>query len=391
MSRRHELFDEAVQLRWIGPRLPDNAPLRQRPSIQNTLAWANRLTDEFRRHPYCISGFPEAITDIVDNPTVNARVFAYHGTFMTVLFKGAIVTIDYLFRRLLADRSFMPEIGNVDNEAPTLPVFRLTIDSRDLESSLKDAGYVISDFTPRDPIRAAVAGFMTFAAMSFLIAHEFRHLQAGHLDYLMSGGGALPFLDEHYDPILDELSYVGDPTLALRRQALELDADSAAGYRVFNHLCEIYHEQGRSTPGLRHLTPEQVLSVIYLGCAGLFRILDPSGSPAIGKWDVDFHPPNIARRLIVAAQGQTYIDHCGHASFPPGTSLPFEKLLGILEYNIEPIWGCPVNTAYTQQAYRDAPNRIAELTKVAESISPEVRKHSYTVFGPGEYFSARTA
>jgi hypothetical protein len=386
MTQQHELFDDAVRLRMLGRRLPDDAPLRQRPSIQNTVAWANHLTDEFRRHPHCIRSFPEAITDIVDNPTVNARVIAYHGTFMTVLFKGAIDTIDYLFRRLLADRSFMPEIGNVDNEALTLPVFRLTIDSRDLESSLQDAGYVTSDFTPRDPIRAAVADFMTFAAISFLIAHEFRHLQAGHLDYLMSGGGALPFLDEHYDPMLDELSYVGDPTLALRRQALELDADSTAAYRVFNHLCE-YHQERRSISGLRHLTPEQVLSVIYLGCAGLFRILDPLGSPAIGKWDVAFHPPNIARRLIVAAQGQTYIDNGSLASFPPGTSLPFEKLIGILEYNIEPIWGCPVDAAYTKQAYCDAPNHIIELKKVAKSIAPEIRKHSYTVIGPNELFS----
>jgi hypothetical protein len=227
---------------------------------------------------------------------------------------------------------------------------------------------------------------MFFAAMSFLIAHEFRHLQAGHLDYLMSGGGALPFLDEHYDTILDELSYIGDPTLALRRQALELDADSAASYRVFNHLCEMYHQVGRSALGLRDLTPEQVLSVIYLGCAGLFRILDPSGSPPIGKWDVDFHPPNIARRLVLVGQGQEYVDRCGLASFPPGTSLPWEKLLNILEYNIEPIWGCPVDTAYTRLAFRDAPNHIAELTKVAKSIAPEIRKYSYTVFGPTEYF-----
>jgi hypothetical protein len=143
MTRQHELFDEAVRTRWIGPRLPDDAPMRQRPSIRDTVAFANRLTDDFRRLPHGmirIKDFPDAITDIVDNPIVNARVFAYHGTFFTVLFKGAIDTIDYLFRRLLADRSFMPEIGNVNNEAPTLPVFRLTTDSRDLESNLQNAG-----------------------------------------------------------------------------------------------------------------------------------------------------------------------------------------------------------------------------------------------------------
>jgi hypothetical protein len=386
MTRQHELFDEAVRLKGLGPRLPDDAPERQRPSIQATIAWANHLTDEFRGHPNCIRDFPEAITDIVDNPIVNAQVRAYNGTFMTVLFRGAVNTIDYLFRRLLADRTFMPEIGNVENEAPSLPVYRLTANYQDLENNLLNDGYVISDVTPRDPVRQEVAGFMAFAATSFLIAHEFRHLQAGHLDYLMSGGDALPFLDERNDTVMDELSFVGDPIKALRRQALELDADSVAAYRVFNHLCE-YYQEGRST-GLRHLTPEQVLSVIYLGCAGLFRILDPygTGSPPIGQWDVAFHPPNIARRLIVMGQGQTYIDNCGLASFPPGISLPIGRLTRILESDIEQIWGCPVHAAYWQQAMLAAPNHIIELKKVAKSIAPEIRKYSYTAFGPTEYF-----
>jgi hypothetical protein len=390
MTRQHELFGEAVRSRALGPRLPDNAPERQL-GIQNTIAWANRLTDEFRRHPHCIRDFPEVITDIVDNPEVNAQVFSYNGTFITALFKGAINTIDYLFRRLLADRAFMPEIGNVENEAPTLPVFRLTANWRDLENNLRNAGHVISDFTPRDPVRREVAGLMGVAAMTFLIAHEFRHLQAGHLHYPMRGGTALPFLEERNDTVLDELSYFGDPTVVMKRQALELDADSAAAYRVFNHLCTYYHQEGRSKPGMRHLTPEQVLSVIYLGCAGLFRILDPYGSPPFGKWETAFYPPNIVRRLIVIAQGQTYIDNCGLASFPPGTSMPNEKLIEILEYNIESIWGCPVDIAYMKQAYHDAPHHIAELRKVQKSMAPEIRKYSYTVFGATEGFSLQSS
>jgi hypothetical protein len=389
MTRQHQIFDEAVRSIGLGSRLPDDAPERQRPSVQATIAWANRLTDEFRRMPHGIriKDFPDAIANIVDNPIINARVFSHNGTFITAVFRGAVNTIGYLFRRLLADRTFMPEIGNVENEVPNLPVIRLTRDYRDLESNLRNAGYVVEDFTPRDPIRQEVAGFMAFAATSFLVAHEFRHLQAGHLNYIMSGGAGLPLLDERNDTVLDELGYVGDPIMALRRQALELDADSAAAYRVFNHFCEYHHQEGPFAVGVRHLgTPELLLSVIYLSCAGLFRILDPHGSPPIGRWNVDFHPPNIARRLLIMAQGQTYVDRCGLAFLPPGTTLPCEKLTGILEHNIEPIWGCTVDPEYTSQAFRAAPNHIAELRRVARSIASEIRNHSYTAFGPSEYF-----
>jgi hypothetical protein len=386
MHSQDQLFDEAVRSQMLGPRLPDDASEREGIMLKNIVEWSYRNGDAFRQSDTCVKKFPNMIIDLVDSPLVNARVFEYKGNFIIAIFKGSINTINYIFKRLLSDRSFMPEIGDVGSEPEELPVFQPTINYIELEQKIAASGYSIIDFMPRDPIRQEVAGFMAFTAIAFLISHEFRHLQAGHLDYLIRGIKLPSYIDEYESSIRDALDFTADPSMMLKIQSLEMDADGASAYRVFKYLCDAHQQTGGTFPGLRHMAnSEMALTIMYVACAGLFRVLQPYALP-VARWNTVFHPPNIVRRLILMTMAQSYLSNVGNLFFPRGTSLPVEKISSILENNIEQVWGCPLDPIHARRAWLTAPDHMKEIKKTAKLMSSDIRKYSYIEFGDDELF-----
>ena len=304
----------------------------------------------------------------------------YNSIFIIALNKGAINTIHYIFRRLLADRAFMPEIGNGENESVTLPVFTLTGDYRDLEDAFHGSGLTVADFMPRDPIRQEVAGFMAFTAIAFLMSHEFRHLHAGHLDYVLNRMRLTSRLDESNATSINELTFVGDPRIALKRQALEMDADSAATFHLFSHWGWIYQQTRGMSPGLWQWSDRELfLSIIYLSCAGLFRILDSEANPPFGEWNKQYHPPAAIRRFIVRASAETYLQAEGKGMFGMDTKLPGIKLAHVLERGIvQKVWGCTFEEDYARLVWSPVGiNYIKELETTAKAMDPVIRQYAY--------------
>lgn len=382
----HQLFDEAVRSMGLGQRLADYAPERTG-MIEKIINWSYKEAEGFRQSSICVRPLPPLIIDIVDNPTINARATQYKGTLMICLFSGSIKTIDYMFKRLLCERRFMPGIGNIHIEQETLPVIPLSHNYNDLETALRNSGYHMDDLTPRDPIRQEVAGLMYFISIANMIGHEFSHLQAGHVDYITNGMKWNNYIDECVSPVFSALNFAPDIDMALKYQALEMDADNAATYLLYKYLCDLHQKMGGGVPGLRHLPNlDTFLIIISIACSALFRILQPYPTPPVAQWGTRFHPPIIVRRLIMLAAAQTYLHMDGSLIFPRGTMLPVDKIINTLDVVNERVWGGRSAAVGSHVTADDISGHIINLKRIAKTMSVSIRKYSYTKFGDNECF-----
>ena len=152
-----------------------------------------------------------------DSPEFNAFAVAVgHRHFIGIPY-GTFLLLSDLFLRILAERTTFVGIGDPKAHLEQAKHVRLPLSASDLPTSEGNPlGWTVG---PPDPVRQAYADYLTGIAFDFLFAHEYQHIEGGHLKWLHEqDAGALV---EFAAPRLRTQE-------ALDRQVLELDADAAA-------------------------------------------------------------------------------------------------------------------------------------------------------------------
>jgi hypothetical protein len=139
---------------------------------------------------------------------------------------------------------------------------------------------------PRDPQRKQAAAFLIPLAVIFLVAHEFRHIIGGHLDWLKARSGQMG--------ISEVLGIQRDPSAGLFLQALEMDADGYAMYYTLIRALEMAERRQENLPTCLQgiiTTPLQALEAV-LACALVMigTFFRPPGPPE--EWRSYSHPPS---------------------------------------------------------------------------------------------------
>jgi hypothetical protein len=127
----------------------------------------------------------------------------------------------------------------------------------------------------------------------FPVAHEFRHIIGGHLDWLKSWSGHMS--------ISEVLGTRSDPKNGLLLQTLEMDADGFAMYYTLMRALEIAERPQEKCPHYYQgiiTTPLQALHAV-LACALVMigTFFRPPGSPE--EWRSYSHPPSGIRHGMI--------------------------------------------------------------------------------------------
>jgi hypothetical protein len=162
------------------------------------------------------SGLDVAVA-YADSPEFNAFAFAVGNQHFIGIPYGTYLLLSDLFLRILAERTTFVGIGDPNGHLEQSKHAQLPLSANDLPISA--ANPLGSAVGPPDAVRQAYADYLTGIAFDFLFAHEYQHIEGGHLKWLHEqDAGALV---EFAAPRLR-------PQEALDRQVLELDADAAA-------------------------------------------------------------------------------------------------------------------------------------------------------------------
>jgi hypothetical protein len=169
---------------------------------------------------------PHVHFEFVNHPLLQAVAFTDQGRHFISVFAGAVLLLDTLFSRIMCDRRFLQDIGNVTLERDERQLIPWPIlDAK----SLYDAG--IGPLVPNCPARLEYKCRLQEWSFRFLIAHELGHITEGHVDYSSQKCGI---------PFLAEMGWIGkSESETLTRQCFEMDADGqAAGFVAANMTAE---------------------------------------------------------------------------------------------------------------------------------------------------------
>ncbi|MCQ6959569.1 hypothetical protein [Mucilaginibacter aquariorum] len=164
---------------------------------------------------------PEIHCDFIDNDSLNACVGKDINKFYLGINIGCLFLIEDMFSKIMATRSFAPNIGSVKNETDTPKFLNLII--VDGAISFDVAGY--TPVYANDPNRLQFGKILTSTVMNFLIFHEIGHIVRGHIGYLFNKHNELNLYEVRHNKGLSPLNSL----------TMEMDADSFAINHAYIH------------------------------------------------------------------------------------------------------------------------------------------------------------
>src|SRR5579864_2888252 len=220
MSPAADEFDDGLRALKLGSRYHADASN----AFGSLFAMVERIAGEIRDQLVAEVGaskrIPEILSGVNDNSSFNAVAAPLSGgRYIIAVNYGALILVQDLVHRLFCLPEFFPWVGDPSKEDRNRRFHRTSDDAQIYMRAF------ISDprsATPRDPERKRAAGFLVPLAVMFLVAHEFRHIIGGHLDWLNDHSGQIG--------ISEVLGMRDDASAGLCLQALEMDADRFAVY-----------------------------------------------------------------------------------------------------------------------------------------------------------------
>ena len=203
--------------------------------------------------------------------------------------------LDYLhllvaFRRLLAEPTFLPALGNSAAETQALPQFDLLGPSNAVLGSVIGA-----PLHPADMTRFHFAGLLREIATNFLIMHELSHILLGHVDYV---------IDKIHTNALMEVKAVSPAHFSAgERQAMEFDADAGAMYHVLENLLKQAKELQETNDYSHELSqffkdPAVLSSAFFIAVYMVFRLFSGSRNQ-LSDLKSGSHPHPVVRQAYL--------------------------------------------------------------------------------------------
>jgi hypothetical protein len=311
-------FDEGLRALNLGSRYSV--------STHNPFGWlfelveplAREIRDQVIREVGPSQRVPEILAGVNDDSAFNAiAVPSPRGGYMIAVNYGALILVHDLVHRLFCLPEFFPWVGDPSKEDRNRQ-FHPTCDD-----ALVYMRTVIADprgAKPRDRRREQAAVALIPLAVMFLVAHEFRHIIGGHLDWLKTRYGQIS--------ISEILGMASDPHDGLALQALEMDADGFAMYYILMRALAIANRPEEDvSPSFRGIitTPLQALQAA-LACAlvmigTFFRPPGPSE-----EWRTYSHPPSGVRHGLNILGADRALQSLGQADLRAATTANQEWL-----------------------------------------------------------------
>lgn len=172
-----ETLDRALARRRVGTRLD-----RGRGGDEARHKWdaianaAQALIDDAAS---LIPGLRPIHFDFIWDGRVNAFAFREGERYFIALTSGAVVALQLVFCRVLADRRALVDVGEPSDERRDLPLLQGLVPDAEL---MYQAG--LSPELPKTRDRQKFAKALFDQALMFLVGHELAHITRGHVDYL---------------------------------------------------------------------------------------------------------------------------------------------------------------------------------------------------------------
>lgn len=205
--------------------------------------------------------------DFVDNPEINAAAGKAAGLYLIGVNVGAYESLMFLPSALLSWPEMLVQIGDATREVAAPFDFAAAFGVRWEPRSERVRQGASRLLVPRDPLRKNAAFCMTMMAMDVILAHEFGHVLAGHVDFMGNQGLAFRLNERGAEP--------GGVDVTLMR-ALELEADLDAGSMLASAVLErllIGHDFSV------FFDQETVLTLWVFTVLLLFHLFDLGGAP----------------------------------------------------------------------------------------------------------------
>jgi hypothetical protein len=261
---------------------------------------------------------PEILAGAKNDSAFNAiAVPSPNGGYIIAVNYGTLILVHDIVHRLFCLPEFFPWVGDPSKEDR----------NRRFHPTCNDAlvymREVIADpvgAKPRDRRRELAAVALIPLAVMFLVAHEFRHIIGGHLDWLKKQYGKIS---------ISEMSWMKhDLHDGLVLQALEMDADSFAVYYTLMRALAIANRSEEDVkPSFRGIitTPLQALHAV-LACAlvMLGTFFRPPGPPE--EWHTYSHPPAGVRHGLNIVSADRALASFGQEDLRKGTTANIEWL-----------------------------------------------------------------
>jgi hypothetical protein len=196
---------------------------------------------------------------------------------------GTLSLLYDLFFRMLGTDAVFPEFGKADPDG--VPKYDWV--PTDAAELIAEAGNPIGvNYIPPDRKRRALAEYLVVIVSDILFAHEYQHIDGGHLHFL--NGSPLSSIVEFGD---------GPKTYeeALVRQALEVDADAASVRWSLKITMAARRNQWRYDRELRSylLEPEMALRTWMFALITLYRLSHETDRPSSDLFSA--HPSPLMR------------------------------------------------------------------------------------------------
>ncbi|HEY0319446.1 MAG TPA: hypothetical protein VGC66_00595 [Pyrinomonadaceae bacterium] len=283
--------------------------------------------------------------EFANSAQFNAFTLAYGDQYFVGVPFGTVLILNDIFLRFMASRDVLSNVGDPASQ-PESPL---------LECIPIDAGYLPITYDnplgltvgPTDPVREAYAGYLIRIAFDFLFAHEYQHIEGGHLDWLLNGDKST--LNEFW---ANELG----TSEALDQQVLEIDADAAAVRWSLKINLDRSNDRWRIPPAICDLmaVPENRLKAWLFAVGTLFRLMDETGRGAHHFTRMS-HPPALMRLYFCFPA----------ASYIVGNLPLTHTLLDLL----------PVAITEVDAAFRSIARSARGKSSVDEALSPEYPAH----------------
>ena len=373
MQPNDELFCQIIREKGMGNRLPDDSLLRSNPLFAYHKSLTDGQIEQFRPFWDREGKFPHQtpiLMDYLESTLAQASAFTHNNQHVISIHCGVIVLLEFMFNSLMCKPDFLGHVGDPRVERDDLPSIPLTTDYNSIFHGLRRHGLEASDFIPRDEKRRAIAGILTYSAIRFLICHEFRHIQAGHTVYYKR--------HFHLMDIAESISKCGSVDIAMKRQAMEWDADRFAMHRLLMHWLAPNAFRVNDEAFRQLMTDKRlVLFLCLTACSALFRLLDGL-TPDPSEWNTLSHPPSRNRRLVLFTTALLWAEDRYPVTF--NTTVTDEIMrdcVNQIEIVLSGIWGCRVDKDYSVLVGHLSCAHERETMTVWKAIMPELATYAY--------------
>jgi hypothetical protein len=380
-----QIFDEALeQLNQIEhgsrKRIPDGAIPRD--GFGSILAEAKTRTDErieghLARGPFT-RAMPRVVFDYIDGTVLDAIAFTPDRGSPIIAFSACgVAAIHQTVLRLMSSPNVLQDIGDVRLERPDLPFIPFSIDFDEMGEYMARSGVTMGDYMPADHTREMVARTMADFAVDFIISHEFRHHQAGHVVYWGDVSASRSMRELQSD--------LATPELAMISQALEMDADCYAIKSVLHHALWVVENLDRLPRGWRAALPdaEQALFLSIMAPYVVFKLFAMADRSS-EAWEVQSHPAPALRGLMIQATAMECLKRWGRDDLTDKLPAVLPKVIDVGERQFASLARLPLSLETLVSAVGPVGQQhVCKILKAWAVIEEPLTKFSYVSLGEG--------